>query len=223
MNTSKKLCITKLNQHSYYIFFILYIKFIAAPNRIAFLLEPNADLSEIRMLRLGGIEDMNIIFIHGLESDPKNSSKAQEIQDRFPEYIVSVPDYRPKERSFEEIDEFFKDYFTKIPYLQNKVLYLVGSSLGGYWALKWASQLNASGCILLNPSLTYYGEPPLRRPELPVTLLVCKDDTVVDPKFAVELFTGNATVTIFETGGHRMENTEEMLEEIEKAINNYSE
>ena len=58
---------------------------------------------------------VNIIFIHGKESDPKNSSKAQEIQDRFPESIVSVPDYRPKERSFEEIDDFFKDYLDGFP------------------------------------------------------------------------------------------------------------
>lgn len=164
---------------------------------------------------------MNIIFIHGLESDPRNSSKAQEIQDRFPESIVSVPDYKPKERSFEEIDEFFKDYFEQIPFLQNRVLYIVGSSLGGYWALKWASQLNASGCILLNPSLDYYGEPPTRGPSLPVTLLVCKDDTVVDPKFAVKFFTGNAKVVIFEDGGHRMENTEEMMAEVGKAICSY--
>ena len=41
------------------------------------------------------------------------------------------------------------------------------------------------------------------------------------PKFAVDFFTGNAKVVIFETGGHRMENTEEMLAEIEKAISSY--
>jgi predicted esterase YcpF (UPF0227 family) len=110
---------------------------------------------DIRMLHLGGTEDMFIIFIHGKESDPKNSSKAQEIQNRFPESIVAVPDYRPNERSFEEIDEFFENYFGRIPFLHNKALYIIGSSLGGYWALKWASQLNASGCILLNPSLNY--------------------------------------------------------------------
>ena len=161
---------------------------------------------------------MFIIFIHEKESDQKNSSKAQEIQDRFPESIVAVPDYRPKERSFEEIDEFLANYFGRIPFLHNKVLYIIGSSLGGYWALKWASQLNTSGCILLNPSLNYYGEPPTRGPSLPVTLLVCKNDSVVDPKFAVEFFTGNAKVVIFETGGHGMENMEEMLVEIEKAI-----
>lgn len=161
---------------------------------------------------------MHIIFIHGKESDAKNSSKAQAIQDRFPESTVSVPDYRPRERSYEEIDEYFQNYFDQIPYLQNKALYLVGSSLGGYWALKWATQLNASGCILLNPSLKYYGEPPTRGPSLPVTLLVCKDDTVVDPQFAIDFFTGKGNVVIFKTGGHRMENTEEMLEEIEKAI-----
>jgi hypothetical protein len=87
--------------------------------------------------------------------------------------------------------------------------------------LKWASQLNASGCILLNPALNYYGEPPTWAPSLPVTLLVCKDDTVVDPKFVVEFFTGKAKVVIFETGGHRMENTEEMLVEIGKATYSY--
>jgi hypothetical protein len=63
-----------------------------------------------------------------------------------------------------------------------------------------------------------YGEPPTWEPSLPVTLLVCKDDTVVDPKFAVEFFTWNAKVVIFEFGGHRMENTEEMLVEVENAI-----
>jgi predicted esterase YcpF (UPF0227 family) len=161
---------------------------------------------------------MVIIFIHGKESDAKNSSKAQEIQDRFPEAIVSVPDYRPKERTFEEIDAFFKSYFGRIPFLHNKVLYLIGSSLGGYWALKWASQLNASGCILLNPALQYYGEPPAWAPSLPVTLLVCQDDTVVDPTFAVEFLTGNAQIVVFENGGHRMENTEAMLAEIGGAI-----
>jgi hypothetical protein len=87
--------------------------------------------------------------------------------------------------------------------------------------LKWASQLNASRCILLNPSLDYYGKPPTRRPSLPVTLLACKDDPLVDPKFAVEFFAGKAKVVIFETGGHRMENTKEMLSEIEKAISSY--
>jgi hypothetical protein len=75
---------------------------------------------------------MNSIFIPEKESDPKNSSKAQEIQDRFPESIVSVPDYRPKERSFEEVNEFFEGYFGQIPFLQNRVLYIIGSSLGGY-------------------------------------------------------------------------------------------
>jgi hypothetical protein len=165
---------------------------------------------------------MNIIFIHGKESDPKNSSKAQQIQDRFPEAIVSVPDYRPKERSYQEIDEFFRDYFGRIPYLQNRVLYLVGSSLGGYWALKWASQLNASGCILLNPALDYYGEPPACGPALPVTLLVCRDDTVVDPGFAMEFCTGCAAkIVVFASGGHQMENTEEMMEEIGNAIRSY--
>jgi hypothetical protein len=70
----------------------------------------------------------------------------------------------------------------------------------GYWALKWASQLKAAGCILLNPSLNYYGDPATWGPSLPVTLLVCKDDTVVDPKFAIEFFAGNAEVVIFDTG-----------------------
>jgi len=56
---------------------------------------------------------------------------------------------------------------------------------------------------------------------LPITLLVCKDDTVVDSKFAVDLLTGDAKIVIFETGGHRMENTEEMMAEIENAIRSY--
>jgi dienelactone hydrolase len=166
---------------------------------------------------------MHIIFIHGKESDPKNSSKAQAIRDRFPESIVSVPDYKPKERSYEEIDEFFREYFDRMTYLDDEELFIIGSSLGGYWALKWASPLDASGCILINPDLNYYGKLPTLEPSLPVTLLVCKDDTVVDHNFAVNLFTGqrNGVIVIYETGGHQMEDTEDMLGEIEEAIHSH--
>lgn len=77
--------------------------------------------------------------------------------------------------------------------------------------MKWASQLKASGCILLNPALNYYGEPPTWEPSF---------DAVVDPKFAVDFFTDDrkGMTVIYETGGHRMEGTEDMLVEIEEAI-----
>jgi hypothetical protein len=52
---------------------------------------------------------------------------------------------------------------------------------------------------------------------------VCKDDTVVDHNFAVNLFTGqrNGVIVIYETGGHQMEDTEDMLGEIEEAIHSH--
>jgi hypothetical protein len=50
------------------------------------------------------------------------------------------------------------------------------------------------------------------------TLTIKTQHTLVDPTFTAEYFTGIAKVVTVETGGHRMENTEEMLVKIEKDI-----
>lgn len=159
-----------------------------------------------------------IIFLHGKESTPSASTSAKAVRKYFNNDTVLVPDYRPLERSHEEIEA----YLTK--YIKNagEDVSLVGISLGGYWAYRMACEApNVSRCIMLNPSFRCYPDSYVvpDKPGLPISVVVNLDDDVVNPNDAIERFKGRAGIITFDQGGHRFNNREEMLREIEKAIN----
>ena len=166
-----------------------------------------------------------IIFLHGKESTPATSSSAKAVKEYFIRYDVLVPDYRPLERTHEEIEAFLTALIEDV--LKNDhLVYLVGISLGGYWAYTMSCKFSEiSHCILLNPSFRCYPDIPVIQPKpgLPISIIVNLDDDVVNPYDAIERFTGRAYIKTFDSGGHRFSNRDVMLVEIEKALNSISE
>jgi predicted esterase YcpF (UPF0227 family) len=163
-----------------------------------------------------------IIFLHGKESTPDSSSSARSVKEYFKQDKVLVPDYRPLERSHEEIESYLSDVIEKA----GTEVSLVGISLGGYLAYRMACKSpNVSRCILLNPSFRCYPDVPVcdPKPRLPITIVVNMDDEIVNPADALERFRGRAAMISFDHGGHRFENREEMLGEIRKAMNHICE
>lgn len=161
-----------------------------------------------------------IIFLHGKESTPETSSSARAVRDHFCNDHVLVPDYRPLERNHEQIEEYLKDYLSDKP-----GSILVGISLGGYWVYRMTCIMRGiRGCIMLNPSFRCYPEVPIPEPPdgMLIAVAVNLDDDVVDPGDAINRFKDRGHVRIFEKGGHRFENRDEMLREIEKAVIHYS-
>jgi pimeloyl-ACP methyl ester carboxylesterase len=165
-----------------------------------------------------------IIFLHGKESTPETSSSAMAVKEYFVANDVLVPDYRPLERSHEEIEAFLTEYIEDV--IQNvNLVHLIGISLGGYWAYTMGCKIRyISNCILLNPSFRCYPEIPVApaAPGLPITVIVNLDDDVVNPHEAITRFSGRADIKTFNSGGHRFSNRAEMLDEIEMALNTIS-
>jgi pimeloyl-ACP methyl ester carboxylesterase len=156
---------------------------------------------------------MNIYFFHGKESTPTTSHTATAIRAAFEGLgeTVYVPDYEPMEHTYEEIVSYIKGYVENASAFEENVF--IGISLGGYWALQAANMVPFSSCILLNPSIGYYGTFDLAsiKSALPISVFVNKDDVVVDPVPTITRFAGRAWLNAFEVGGHRMTNIEEIM------------
>jgi pimeloyl-ACP methyl ester carboxylesterase len=162
-----------------------------------------------------------VIFFHGKESSPATSSSAKAVKEYFTGYDVLVPDYRPLERTHEEIDAFLTE-FIEDAMKNDNIVHLVGISLGGYWAYTMGCKFREiSDCILLNPSFRCYPDIPIvpPKPGLPISIIVNLDDDVVSPQEAIERFKGRAYIKTFNAGGHRFTNRDEMIGEVEKALN----
>jgi len=162
-----------------------------------------------------------ILFLHGKESSPATSSSATDIREYFESYEVLVPDYRPLERTHGEIEEYLSSYIEDVLNRSDGEVNLVGISLGGYWAYRMASHLQyVTRVVLLNPSFRCYpGVPPSApKQNLPVSLIVCLDDEVVDPHDAIARLQGRARIVTFESGGHRFANRGQMLQEVALAL-----
>jgi uncharacterized protein len=162
-----------------------------------------------------------IIFLHGKESTPETSSSAKAVKEYFSGYDVLVPDYRPLERTHEEVEVFLTE-FIEDAMKNNNIVHLVGISLGGYWAYTMGCKFREiTDCVLLNPSFRCYPEIPVvpTKPGLPISIIVNLDDDIVNPQDAIERFSGRAYIKTYKAGGHRFSNRNEMIGEIEKALN----
>ena len=75
-----------------------------------------------------------IIFLHGKQSTPEGSGSGKAIREHFSkEHTVLIPDYKPLERTHEEIEAYLKECIAPHP-----GALIVGISLGGYWAYRMA-------------------------------------------------------------------------------------
>ncbi len=103
---------------------------------------------------------MNLIYIHGLDSDA-NSTKGRLLEEYCQQYYPDITVLRPDlnqapEHVFEHILSLIQNVDNKIENIEEKALasnntVLIGSSLGGYFSTLIS---NHTGCpaLLLNPS-----------------------------------------------------------------------
>ena len=105
---------------------------------------------------------------------------------------------------------------------------IVSISLGGYWALNTANKkyfeipLDDFKCILLNPALDYYNDVIYPVNDLPVTFFLNENDKLFDSHKTYDYLKFRCDCRLFKTGGHRMTNINELLPNIEKAVNRFS-
>lgn len=157
---------------------------------------------------------MQVLYIHGYSSSP-SSDKARSIADFCTQQGLAFTALR---RSTEDPDIALNEYRQQIAGLPNNDdRLLVGSSLGGFFALQLARELPAR-CLLINPSiqpqntLERYGVPPsIARKyarysaEVPsgTTVLLATDDETLDYRVAKTHFQNKADVHCFDHQTHR--------------------
>jgi predicted esterase YcpF (UPF0227 family) len=160
-----------------------------------------------------------IIFLHGKQSTPAGSGSGKAIREYFSkEHNVLIPDYKPLERTHEEIEEYLKEYISPHP-----EALIVGISLGGYWAYRMACVLPADlglSCVLLNPY--FYNYPKIKVPmpptDIPITVVVNLDDDLINPQEVIKRFQNTATIRAYETGGHRFKEKTPIIKEVTTAL-----
>jgi len=163
---------------------------------------------------------MKAIFLHGMLSTPSTSTSARVIKEFLTqkEVEVIVPDYKPQTRSYDEINAFLTKEVKDCVDTEDEVM-LIGISLGGYWAFKMANDFGRVGhCILINPSLNYYGKPVHDKGDVPLTIITNADDDVVDNRETMEKFKNRAYCVEFASGGHRPSNMNQILPIIEECL-----
>lgn len=63
-----------------------------------------------------------IIFLHGKQSTPEGSDSGIAIREHFSnEYRVLIPDYKPMERTHEEIEAYLKEYTAPHPQITTRI------------------------------------------------------------------------------------------------------
>jgi predicted esterase YcpF (UPF0227 family) len=155
---------------------------------------------------------MNVIFFHGKLSNPETSTTGKAIKECFEAagHKVYIPDYKPNDNTLEEISKYLKQYVRDIVSVEEETVF-IGISLGGFWALKMANKTPYCSCILLNPSLNYYGFTESPKDGLPLSIILNADDEILDSESTAKHFEGRAKVDLFQTGGHRMSNIYDIM------------
>lgn len=160
-----------------------------------------------------------IIFLHGKQSTPEGSGSGKAIRENFSkECIVLIPDYKPMERTHEEIEAYLKEYISPHP-----EALIVGISLGGYWAHRMACILPTDlglSCVLLNPYFYNYPEIEAAVPQTttPITVVVNLDDDLINPQEVIKRFQSTAMIKAFEKGGHRFKDKTPIVEAVKASL-----
>lgn len=167
---------------------------------------------------------MNIFFLHGKMSTPETSQTAKAVREYFEAlgHTVYVPDYGPQYTAYEYIRPSLINYIADRISVTEKTV-IIGISLGGFWALEMANAFATASCILLNPALHYYERPVVAREGLPLSIFLNMDDEILPSERMFNEMKYRAMVRTYPVGGHRMNNINEILPEIERAANNSGE
>jgi len=157
------------------------------------------------------MRDMNVLFLHGLESKP-TGPKMQYLKDRFTNYYAPEIDYEDPDAYEEILDLCIAEEFDMI----------IGSSMGGYFAHAIGTTLGTP-VIMFNPALhsrsfNPYGVVCGEKPIDGVCVLGMDDD-VIDPTTTYNMLKNDEKLAIMpvEGMGHRT-SFEKFVEIIELVI-----
>jgi predicted esterase YcpF (UPF0227 family) len=186
-----------------------------------------------------------LVYLHGFASSG-NSTKVTRIREAFPDHTVIAPNLshlamRNKLVLDILMDELIKEHSGDI--------LVIGTSLGGFWADYMALKYNLKGLIInpsTTPHLTlrkYIGqtiegfrwsEPDCdeyfdiwyehllrfrQKSNSPRTVLLAKDDDVLDYDIAANKYRNVANVVIYDDGGHRFERYDDICKHIRELLN----
>ena len=157
------------------------------------------------------MRDMNVLFLHGLESKP-TGPKMQYLKDRFTNYYAPEIDYEDPDAYEEILDLCIAEEFDMI----------IGSSMGGYFAHAIGTTLGIP-VIMFNPALhsrsfNPYGVVCGEKPIDGVCVLGMDDD-VIDPVTTYSMLKNDEKLAIFpiQGMGHRT-SFEKFVEVIETVV-----
>lgn len=188
---------------------------------------------------------MNIkyIYIHGIHSGGFSSRKAEMFKNHYGDNIY-VPDYTDT-----SIAGRSSNHFTNLRMMcSNKILewkkeqnldqiILIGSSAGGYYATNLVSLVShhsPASIVLINPLVNknrintlieenkLYAIPYMSHTDFIIPTLVALDigDTVLDYREAEKMYKYKGKVITYKGGNHSFIHMKELMEEIEKMVNN---
>lgn len=159
---------------------------------------------------------MSIVLLHGKGSNPEKSRTCKFLQEKLRDYFPVCIEY-PTHESKDSLVKYFDDY----PINWGDVDCVIGISLGGYWARHLGLKYKIN-ITMINPSLDFYKDDRLYdvKSNIPTLLIINEDDEILDARKTVNKYSGHARMVISETGGHRCQNLEKYVEEIEFNINN---
>ena len=173
-----------------------------------------------------------IVYFHGYGSSP-NSDKVTALRNAgFDVFAPTIPELPS------EVSSSVCDQLENSDYLSDAIF--VGTSLGGYYANSFAN-LYLMPRILINPScnpqetLKAYNNPKLTKDELswlfpieissanflPTTVILAKDDDILDYKIAMKKFEKFAKIVVKNNGGHRFNDINTISDNITEMANHY--
>ncbi|MCP4521532.1 MAG: hypothetical protein GY827_07560 [Cytophagales bacterium] len=187
-----------------------------------------------------------IIYIHGFNSSG-NGSKSQKLKELFPNAAVFSPSYDSSD--FNSIELMIQEIEKAVEKQDSKPLF-IGCSLGGYLSQYLAKHFGTKGILLnpsysptkrlqraLGENTMYStGETYIQTQEnleilkkyelspeelkmVDISVFTNKDDDLIPYQEVVKYYS-NKPVTIFEEGGHRFENLEDIHRVIITAYQN---
>ncbi len=132
---------------------------------------------------------MKIVFLHGLESFGKQ--KKEYLQANFDEVFAPIIDYRQENiwsELYQQIQEFQPDY-------------LIGSSMGGYFAYLYAQHFNIP-ILVFNPALQGRSVNPIvnenGKYQSHSVVVLGKNDNIISPTLTKEKLQHHNHIEIYE-------------------------
>lgn len=185
----------------------------------------------------------SIVYIHGFDGSTK-SPKVAELKKAFPKTHVVAPEYddHDADASHRDLSAFIHEHHKKHPHTL-----IVGTSLGGFWAHRLSNEHKLPS-LLINPSthptktlkkwvggnftqhhvdaFKRHEHHPMQKPKAvyePRSVILAKNDEVIDHKVAHGEYKGHAHVHVTETGGHRYDQHHEMINAVKHLGNTFVE